>query len=236
MQATNLQFDSHHYNLLRGAIAGEGVTTNNKDADEQFVLACYAKGEKSAKLQNMQTALDRGANVDSNNSMIWDWNWTDVWIWKNLDGHTAFTLTIQKAANDDEATEYVKWFLGKGANPDKGSQRMNTTPLMTACGLGYVKCASALLEGRAGVNIWDNERETALWYAIRSRSVECIDLLAEYRADFEAINRNGTRPIQEAEFIGDEVVMQRFLDKVGWDESLSPFWLYGPSEDARFAA
>ena len=53
------------------------------------------------------------------------------------------------------------------------------TPLMAACGIGHAPIISALLASRAEVNLIDRAGDTALLYAIRSRSLAAVKTLCE---------------------------------------------------------
>ena len=78
----------------------------------------------------------------------------------------------------------------------------NVTPLMLSCRGGYSQISQLLLESDATVDIIDSEGLTALLYAVKKDSGECIEVLARFGANLNGAyltsDERGLSPVAQA--------------------------------------
>ena len=108
-------------------------------------------------------------------------------------GATALHL----AACDGEE-EVVTWGLQQGCNPDQLDQE-GLSPLMLAAGVeeaedGHVTSVMALIDGKANLDLQDQEGCTALHHAARAQNAAAFEAIRDAGANMEIANAKGRTP------------------------------------------
>merc|ERR1711991_338185 len=122
------------------------------------------------------------------------------------------------AANARENIDLIKEMLSRGADVNQGEGEKTITPLISSMTQGNNKLARFLLENGAHVNGRNVDKKTALIVAIQQgpgrENMERLEILLEFGADLEVVDKDGFSPLGLAAFFG-LVDTVKFLIKNG---------------------
>jgi uncharacterized protein len=145
---------------LEAIRSGADVNAVQSDGSTALLWAVYRIDHEVT-----QALLDRGANPDSRNSL----------------GTSALCEAVAIADQ-----RLVGMLLKAGADPNQGNND-EQTPLMIAARIGSLPLVQTLVKAGARVNERERYRgQTALMWAVASRSVDVVDFLIRQKADVDA--------------------------------------------------
>lgn len=110
----------------------------------------------------------------------------------------------------------VDYLLSYGGNPNI-SCNDGTTPLMLAAQEGHVDTMLTLIDGKADVNLQNNEeisKQSALFLAARNGRIQCVKKLIDKDADKELSDFYGTSPLLVA-LLNDKYETAKYLFQLG---------------------
>ncbi len=185
--STNLEPDSEHMQeLMFDIILKEASSPDIEFSEGETVLhrAAMHGWDKS-----VQKLLEKGISVDITAK----------------GGLTALALATLRGQ-----TEAVRFLVSHGANLDvrDSASEASETPLMQAVRHGYKSIIQILLENRALVNLRDDYRATALHHAAARGGEEITQMLLDARADPNALNDRGRKPLDVAKMWKHQAVVE----------------------------
>jgi ankyrin repeat protein len=133
------------------------------------------------------------------------------------DGRCALQHAIVTAATAAGQREFyhnmVRYFIQSGADVARRDSA-GATALHLAAESGDVEMMGILVElGGSGVNVLDDDGETALFYAVRGGQIDAAKKLVDYGVDLQSANSSQETIADYCEALGDEKA-RSFLDSV----------------------
>lgn len=125
------------------------------------------------------------------------------------EGHGGAIPEAEKC--QDERCRIVALFIKYGADPTMRNNR-KVTPLHMACRFDLPVVAEKLLTLGAGINAYDEARETPLFRAVNLGYIDCVRVLAAHDADMNFQNRKGLSPLHRAVIRGKKDMVPVLLD------------------------
>jgi ankyrin repeat protein len=124
--------------------------------------------------------------------------------------------TILHYACHQGRTKCVEMLLRKGANVHIGVYPLNITPLHNACASGSIKCVELLLKYGANIEKKNENRQTALYYALAKKDNKAIvELLLENGANINVVCGHNITVLHFACLRGDKECTALFLQQKG---------------------
>lgn len=136
---------------------------------------------------------------------------------QNLEGRTPLSFAVdrfsaseQKLETDEMKNQFdlqlTLYLLSRGASPHIADVS-GTTPLQLVSSFGDVALMRTLINAGASINNCDAEGEHALFYAIRSGSLEAVKLLVEvYQVDLFTESHVKETPLEAAIACADAII------------------------------
>lgn len=113
------------------------------------------------------------------------WGWHPEWE-SYRDGFGSSLLHIAAQKNNALSILFLTHSINHDVRDSKGR-----TPLHTAAECSDALCVLALILSGADVNAYDHRRETPIFYAVRARNAEALEILLQHRAAPRARNAAG---------------------------------------------
>jgi len=123
----------------------------------------------------------------------------------NFEGRTPLHLALSLCDSYPMqlCANLVSHLLHHGANPNVGD-KSGVTPVHMASEVGCVVLLEALVdEGGASVNVFDNEGENALFYALRGQHGDVVQKLIDFGIDVHTRNSDGESAMDFCNSFGD---------------------------------
>lgn len=102
-------------------------------------------------------------------------------------GETPLMVACNSSADSEDVLQVVKTLILDSTIISVGDA-YGVTPLMYASGKGHVGVVKHLLSLNDAVNVIDNERKNALFYAVESKNLEIARMLIGANIDWHVIN------------------------------------------------
>lgn len=170
------------------ALVVYGANPNTIDASNETALF-YAAGANSVEACTYLLSLPN-VNVDASNGV----------------GQTCLML-----ASSRNFVDTMRVLLGKGASVFE-QDHDGWTPLIFAANAGHVDACELLLDADIRcLDLTDTSESTALYYAIKADSLECVSLLLQYGADPLVEDEDGQTPLETATDGTDDIITDMLL-------------------------
>eukprot|EP00494_Astrolonche_serrata_P023512 UN23770 len=103
-------------------------------------------------------------------------------------------LTACENSNWDDAINII----GEGGNINVKSADTGRTPLLMASIDGSIDAVMAILQANADINVQDNDKQSALTYAIKKQHIQLAHLLISKNIDISIRNKRGNTALMLA--------------------------------------
>lgn len=178
----------------RAAILANDLAAAQEMLDQASVVHCLAQAaydlareavvEASVnRAPFLRLALDNGARVNE----------------LDASGDDLLTRLCQNSSNGDDSDELAKMLIQHGAavNPafDDEDADPPATPLMLAAASNCEHLVQFLLDNGADLEALDGNLETALFHAVRGRSIDAVEVLIRHGANVSGINSSQMSPL-----------------------------------------
>lgn len=162
----------------------EQASASNRLSMAAYDLAREAVVEASVnRTPFLRLALAKGAAVNE----------------PDASGDDLLTRLCHNSANGDDSDELARMLIAAGArvNPEYEDEDAEppATPLMLAAASNCEHLVECLLENGADLEALDGNLETALFHAVRGRSIDALEVLIRRDAQVNITNSSGMSPL-----------------------------------------
>ena len=200
---------------------------NGKNALHYLCALDISKKQQTAEisLQILKLLLKSGMDINSIHNIPGNCDnfpATPLWYaYTRGRNDKLFTYLLKSSANPNNCMFAIAWFndvkaadLFKkyGAKIDNEDGR--NTPFLAAFTWKKFDVGKWFLKNGANVNAFDNDGNTALFYAVKRKyKIENIELLLQFGADFNKENKEGISPKKLAELNRQNKILNLFNDR-----------------------
>jgi ankyrin repeat protein len=170
-----------------------GVKADTPDHEGQMPLMVVAR---TGALDAAKALLKHGANVNAKES----WGGQSALMWAASQSQPEMIkLLIRHGADVNAHGADRNWQRKVTSEPRKKDMyRGGFTPLIYAAREGCIPCVTALIDGKADLNLTDPQRVTALNVALQNRHFDLAKMLIEAGADINKWDFYGRTPLYNA--------------------------------------